>query len=417
MKLVHKFTIWYLIITFLVLAVGGVILFFRIRTEVDFEEALMLRERLEHAAGRLEKGVSPDRLRRHNIEVRELDTALPEMEFVTSDTLAYHEFVQRLEKQVKVSTSRKINGKHYYLSTFYGLVESDDITDAVVFSLSWIVVLLMAVTGLLSVLISRKLLSPFDKTLQVIQSFQIKRNEAVHLPETKTKEFQKLNAFLAEMMENARQDYQALKEFTENASHELQTPVAIIRGKLELLLDTPLTDGQARMIVSAQGALDKLSKTGQSLTLLAKIENREFNTPAPVNLSKMLTENLLAFQELIEMKSICIERQIQEEVEVNLHPVLADILLSNLISNAIRHNVVEGGYIGVELNQQYLKMENKGLPLEGYPAEMFDRFKKGNANSHSIGLGLAIVKRICDQSGLGISYHYENHRHLITLTF
>ena len=416
MRLVHKFTIWYLAITFVVLAVGGVILFIRIRTEVDFEEAYMLRERLDFAAARLEKGAPPERLRRHNIEVRELDMSLPEMGFVTTDTLAFHEFVQRMEKQVKVSTSRKINGKHYYLSTFYGLVESDDITDAVVFSLSWIGVLLLAVTGVLSVLISRKLLSPFDKSLQLMQSFQLKRSEAVQLPETRTREFQKLNVFLADMMEKARQDYQSLKEFTENASHELQTPVAIIRGKLELLLDTPLSDEQARMIVSAQNALNKLSKTGQSLSLLAKIENKEFATPEPVNLSKMLEENLEAFEELIEMKSICIEKQIEEGVKINLHPALADILLGNLISNAIRHNIAEG-YIGVELNSQRLKIENTGLPLEGDPAEMFGRFKKGSAHSHSIGLGLAIVKRICEQSKLDISYQYNDQRHLIILSF
>ena len=188
MKLVQKFTIWYLISTLVVLAIGGIILFFAIRAEVDFEEALMLRERLNRAAHRLENGIDPDHLRRRNIEVRELDMALPEIEFDRSDTLAYHEFLQRMEKQVKVTISRKINGTHYLLSTYYGLVESDDIAQAVVTSLSWIILLLLLVTALLSFVISRVILAPFDRTLEVIQSFQLKKIKPVVLPETKTSE-------------------------------------------------------------------------------------------------------------------------------------------------------------------------------------------------------------------------------------
>lgn len=414
MKLAQKFTIWYFAVTFVVLAIGGIILFFSFRAEVDFEEALMLRERLDRAAARLERGVDVERIRRHNIEVRELDMALPEIEFERTDTLAYHEMLQRQENQVKVIISRKINGKHYYLSSYYGLVESDDITDAVVTSLFWIILLLLIVSAILSVVISRTLFSPFYQTLAVIQSFQLKRKEPVQLPATKITEFKQLNIFLAEMMDKAKQDYQALKEFTENASHEMQTPVAIMRGKLELMLDTPLSDEQARLIVSTQNALDKLSKMGQSLTLLTKIENKEFSSPEPVNISQILSDSLFAFEELIEMKDLKIEQQIEEGIMVAMHPVLADILISNLLSNAIRHNV-EGGCIGVELNSQSLTIRNTGLPLEVDEDEMFGRFKKGKGNSDSVGLGLAIVKRICDQNQLEISYQNKDPYHIISI--
>lgn len=414
MRLVHKFTIWYLAITFVVLAIGGIILFFTIRAEVDFEEALMLRERLDRAVARLEKGVDPEHLRRHKIEVRELDMALPEIEFDRTDTIAYHEYLQRNEKQVKVIISRKINGKHYYLSAFYGLVESDDITHAVVTSLFWIILLLLAVSALLSVAISRTLLAPFNKTLEVIHSFQLKKKEPVQLPATKISEFKKLNVFLAGMMEKARQDYVALKEFTENASHEMQTPVAIMRGKLELLLDTPLTDDQARLIMSTQNSLDRLSKMGHSLTLLTKIENKEFVSPDPLNFSSLVSDSLYAFEELMEMKSLKTEQHIEEGVMVKIHPVLADILLSNLLSNAIRHNV-EGGVIAVELTKKHLLVRNTGAPLEGKEEEMFGRFKKGRGNIDSIGLGLAIVKRICEQSKLDINYQNQDPFHIFTL--
>lgn len=416
MKLVQKFTLWYLMITFVVLAIGGIILFFTIKAEVDFEEAIMLRERLERSASRLEEGADVEHLRRRNIEVRELDMALPEIEFAISDTMAYHDFLQRPEKQVKVTISRKVNGKHYYLSAYHGLVESDDIAEAVATALAWIILLLLVVTALLSVLISKRILAPFDRSLKAIRAFQLKRREPIVLPRTDTDEFKKLNNFLSDMMGKAQQDYLSLKEFTENASHEMQTPLAIIRGKLELLLDTPLSDEQARLIVSAQNALNKLSKMGHSLTLLTKIENQEFVAPEQVNLSELLSDTLFAFEELMVMKSIRLEKQLEEGVDIKLHPVLADILVGNLINNAIRHNI-EGGYIGVYLTQKHLTIKNTGLALEGEASEMFGRFKKGSANSDSIGLGLAIARRICEQSGLRISYVYQDELHTITLYF
>lgn len=416
MRLVPKFTLWYLAITFVVLLVSGFIQFFVFRAEIDFEEALMLRERLNHAARRLEQGTTPEQLRRRRIEVAELPMDRPEIEFTITDTLAYHEFLQREEKQVKVFTSRKINDTHYYLSAYYGLVESDDIQEAVLTSLRWTILILLLVTAVLAVLVSRTILAPFNKTLSVIQAFQLKRQEPVLLPSSRTKEFQELNIFLGDMMEKARNDYQSLKEFTENASHELQTPIAIMRGKLELLLDTELTDEQARLIVSSQLALDKLSKMGQSLSLLTKIENKEFVAPEPVNLSQLLQDSLFAFQELIEMKAIRLEQEIEPHVKVPLHPVLADILLSNLLSNAIRHNL-PNGFIRVKLTRQFLQIENPGEPLRTEASQMFGRFKKGSAESNSIGLGLAIVKRICDQSGLCISYENAGEIHRIRISF
>ncbi len=341
---------------------------------------------------------------------------LPEIELTISDTLAYHEYLQREEKQVKVFTSRKINNTHYYLSAYYGLVESDDITDAVLTSMKWTLLILLAVTALLSLLVSRTLLAPFNKTLAVIQTFQLKRQEAVVLPETRTSEFRQLNTFLADMIHKAQNDYQSLKEFTENASHELQTPVAIIRGKMELLFETPLTNEQVRLLASCQQALDKLSKMGQSLGLLTKIENREFVAPAPVDVSQMLQDSLFAFQELLELKSIRLEQEIAPDVKIKIHPVLADILLTNLISNAIRHNLPEG-YIRVELKKDVLRIENSGEPLQEKAHIMFERFRKGSTKSNSIGLGLAIVKRICEQSQLSITYENSGERHLVSIWF
>ncbi len=146
------------------------------------------------------------------------------------------------------------------------------------------------------------------------------------------------------MTEKAREDYQSLKEFTENASHELQTPTAIIRGKLDLLMESDIRDEQAILIAEMQNALERLSRIHSSLTLLTKLENQEYDLSASVNISSLVRTVLTSFGELIEMKSLRLQTEVRENVYVSLNPALADLLLTNLVSNAIRHNSAPTGW-------------------------------------------------------------------------
>lgn len=416
MKLVFKFSIWYLVITLLALAIGGVIAYREIKEEVDFEQSLYLRGKMDAAVRRLSRGMHPDSLAKHNMEIRQLSYALPEMRTHITDTVVMHQFLQRLEQQIKVSKSYKINGKHYYIAAYDGMVESDDITDAVIKSIIGIFIVMLVVTGLLSFLMSKHLLRPFHGTLKAIRGFTLRQNEPLDLPPTRTSEFKKLNLFLENMTDKARKDYKSLKEFTENASHEMQTPLAVIRGKLELLMEADINDEQAKLIMSAHNAVEKLSKTGQSLILLAKLENREFEAPDTIDLSRLLKGSLLAFEELIEMKAITLRQEIEDDVKLSIHPVLADILLSNMMSNAIRHNYQEGS-IAVKLTRHELLICNTGEPLKIPASEIFKRFKKNIQSADSVGLGLAIVKQICALNDIGIDYSFEQSEHRFRLQF
>ncbi|HYH56957.1 MAG TPA: HAMP domain-containing sensor histidine kinase [Anseongella sp.] len=416
MKLVYKFALWYLVITLFALAIGGVISYREIKEEVDFEQALYLKGTIDMAVRKLSRGVPPDSLKKHNVEIRLLDPAKPELEFHTTDTLVMHPFLQRMEEQIKISNSHKINGRHYYIAAYDGMVESDDITDAVIKSITGIFIVMLIITGLLSFLISKILLNPFHQNLKAIRAFRLRQKEPLKLAPTRTSEFKKLNLFLDRMTKKAQQDYSNLKEFTENASHEMQTPLSIIRGKLELLMESEINDSQAKLIMSAHNAVEKLSKMGQSLILLTKLENQEFETPGTINFSRLLTDSLFAFEELIEMKSITLEQEVAENVQVAIHPVLADILLSNLLSNAIRHNK-RRGRIRIWLTEKELTVSNTGDPLDVAPSEMFKRFKKSNQSTDSVGLGLAIVKQICEQNDILIEYDYEGSEHRFRLIF
>lgn len=416
MKLIHKFTLWYLIATLFVLIIGGIFSFKSIKKEVDREQARYLKKNIDFTIQQLNNGVIPDSLFQNKIEVKRVSKSLDDDEFLIKDTLVWHGYLKRMEPQVKVSTVRNIKGQNLYISTYGAIVDTGDITYAV-FKTSIVIFLsMLLVAGFITIFISKRILAPFNKTLREIQSFRLNQKQSVQLPDTRTLEFKKLNEFLEEMTSKAQEDYATLKEFTENASHELQTPLAIIRGKLELMMDSSLNNQQASLISSAHNAVEKLSKIGQSLTLLTKLDNQEFEISTTVNFSQQLNDSLLAFQELIEMKSLKLETTIAENVHLKIHPLLNNILLNNLLSNAIRHNV-EFGVIHIHLSQDSLEISNTGEPLDILPSELFKRFKKSNPSSESIGLGLAIVKQICEQTKIRIDYTYDNELHILRLTF
>lgn len=416
MKLIHKFTLLYLLITLVVLIMGGVFSYHVIKKEVDKEQTRYLKRNIDFTMQELSRGIYPDSLFQNKMEVQTLDMSIPEIEFFVRDTLVWLNYLKRFEPQVKVSASRKIDDRHYYISTYGAIVDTQDITDAVVKSIGGIFLIMLIVTALVSVLISRKILKPFNRTLKAMRSFRLREKKPLSLMSTSTSEFKRLNLLLENMTEKMQDDYAALKEFSENASHELQTPLSIIMGKLELLMDSDISDEQARLIHSAQNAVDKLSKMGQSLTLLTKLGNREFESPGAIDFSTLLKECLFAFQELLEMKSLTLEENIEDGVLISMHPVLANILLNNLMSNAIRHNNPKG-VIRVRLNQDHLEIANTGGALSGPPEEMFERFRKNEPNSQSIGLGLSIVKQICSQNDLHICYEYRAGMHVLQISF
>lgn len=416
MKLINKLTIWYLAITTVVLLAGAFFVFKSVQREVDGEEIRRLKSLMADAVFNIEKGFAVDSLYNRGIEVKEIDTALPEIPFHVVDTMAWHSQNQGTERTQLASASYKINGKHFLIyARNYG-VEKEEITEGVIDSVKWIFILLLIFVIIAASLISKRIFSPFRYALQSIQSFNLKQKEPVKLAPTRTKEFKELNEFLQNMTNKALEDYKSLKEFTENASHELQTPLAVMRGKLELLMESNISDEQANLIMALNNSVEKLSKINQSLILLTKLENREYAALQPVNFTRLTYQVIASLNELIEMKAITLQKEIAENVQVCLNPVLADVLLSNLLNNAIRHNYINGN-IRVLLHTSKLVIQNTGNPPEVPTQQLFQRFKKNNQSTESIGLGLSIVKQICDINHFNIQYTYTNNLHTVQIDF
>ena len=419
MRLTNKFTLWYFAIMLVVLLIGGAIVYHEIQWKISRVEVVRHQRLNDLIAWQISKGGDYSD---HPTRKRATITEIPADSMPKGDQSYYRrglnwnpEF-QSDEYQLVVTSFYTIHGRHYRIVTYSFIPSFYQLLPGVVDSFKWILLLLLIMVIISGKLIPKYILSPFKRTLKVIQGFELKQRKPIVLPETRTDEFKELNNFLKKMTDKALEDYQSLKEFAENASHELQTPTAIIRGKLDLLMESDIRDDQAVLIAGMQTALEKLSRIHSRLTLLTKLENKEYTGGTPVCISVLARETLDSFEELIQMKSLTLSCHIEEKVYIPLHSSLADLLLTNLISNAIRHNI-PGGSIKVMLTKAGMVISNTGLQPQLPVAELFERFKKGDPASDSIGIGLAIVRQICDLMNFNIVYEYASGQHIIAISF
>ncbi len=419
MNLITKTTLLYLLVALLVFGIGGVVTFFIVQEEVQKETDFTLRDNLREMVEEVREGVPLNILRRGNVEIIPLGSQVQvDTQYVFSDTLAPHPYLEgQMEPYRKITAVREIDGQYYRISITDIFIESDDIYDVVVDIMLKLFLILGVSMIIFSFLITHWLFQPFQKILYQISSFNLKKQEKLHLPDTTTREFQQLNTFVSQMASKARRDYLAVKEFSENASHEMQTPLAIARGKLELLLETPgLTNEQLELVNAVQQSIGKLSRLGTALQLLTKIENKEFARQEAVNLSEILNQNLSHFGELASLKGLSLRSENEPNVFITVDPTLADILIGNLLKNAIRHNT-DKGWIEVKLDKKHLSIRNTGLPPTVPPEQLFERFQKGPLSNGSLGLGLAIVKKIVDASNFRASYDYGEGVHQVSVIF
>jgi methyl-accepting chemotaxis protein len=246
LKLTDQFTLWFLFITALVLLAGGVIVFHTVQREIIREDARRLKDTVELLARNLQEGTAIEQLDGYQVNIEELDLATAVIPLQVKDTVVWFPPHQHYERGLKAIASYKINNRHYSIAAANLVPEADEIAEGVIKSLGWTFIILLVLVGMLSRFLSWRILAPFHQTLQAVRSFSLTRQDPLQLAATRTSEFKQLNQFLEKMTRKAVADYRSLKEFTENASHELQTPLAVIRGKLELLMETEISDRTGR---------------------------------------------------------------------------------------------------------------------------------------------------------------------------
>ena len=304
-----------------------------------------------------------------------------------------------------------INGQWYQATVSKSLEVTDNMIQSIVTITLITILLILGVSLLINRLVLRKLWQPFYDTLTSMRHFELGKKEQLVFPVTTIDEFIVMNDTLRQATSKAGQDYQYLKEFTENASHELQTPLAIIQSKLDVLIqDEHLSEPQSRAVQSAYEAIQRLSRLNQGLLLLTKIENGQYAETDTINLSQKITDKIAQFEEMIALKNITVSTKLYETVYIKMNPLLADILFNNLFSNAIKYNL-PGGMINIIVDQGIVEISNSGDPVPLDRSRLFRRFGKTGLAKDGIGLGLAIVHQAAEASGFEARYIYEDHQH------
>lgn len=405
-----------------VVLVAGTFVFYYVLRRlyfIDVDDALLLRR--EEVVRKLPLVPTPADLAlwmklNRDLEIRPLTMPSAEPERIFGE-LRYDSLAHEMEPYRTLVTTVRYQGRPYRLVLRNSLVEDEDLLAAIALAQAGLLVVLLGGLVLVQQRVARRLWRPFYQTLAQLRRFRLDQRTPVALAPTAIREFGELNEALTELLTQHRRQFLSQKEFTENAAHEMQTPLAVQHTKLELLAQGPdLTEGQARHVESLIAVTQRLSRLNRSLLLLARLENQQFAADEPVALRAVVESVAAQLQEQLQAAGLTLEMQLAAPGLVQAPPTLMEILVSNLLSNAIRHNV-PGGTIGVRLSAVELVVENTGrgtaLPL----GEEFARFRKDALSAPGgVGLGLAIARQVCDTCGLTLGYAFAGpNRHRFTV--
>ena len=338
-----------------------------------------------------------------------------------NDTIFYSSQYDSLDDEIvtyrELNASILIDGNRYTYSARINLVETEDLIESIAILFLVIISLLLVGLFVITKKLSINLWKPFNETLNQIEKFEIDKSNQPKFIKTNIEEFNRLNESVAKLIEKNTSIYQSQKEFIENAAHELQTPLAVFKAKIDnFIQSSEFTQEQYKMLSSLNDSISRLNRLNKNLLLLSKLENGNYSDKETICMNEVIKMHLDFFTEQAKEKNLNMEIELTEIVSVKSNPFLAEILISNLFLNAIRHNIIDGRIV-IKLSNDSLLFSNSGKsqPLVEY--NLFNRFSKSNPSEQGNGLGLAIIKKIADLNSWTISYSFADNLHSFSVTF
>ncbi|MFQ3332649.1 MAG: signal transduction histidine kinase [Thalassomonas sp.] len=316
----------------------------------------------------------------------------------------------------KLAFSYSQNEQDYKVSILLSQSESDKLIMKIVIMNVGFAMLFFLIMFFVNRRSVRNALTVFYSTIRKLEDFEVNQTTTLSLDTAEIEEVKKLNEVFEKMSAQIRQDFISQKEYTENISHELQTPLAIISSKADELMQADnLSKEQMEQLALLLETTNRLSKINQALIFLTKIDNRFYTQGSTFSLNDLIKEKLSLFEDAIQDKNIKLELDLLDITHAYMNPYLAETLIINLIKNAIVHNE-KGGVLRISLSNNSLSISNSGSPLSFNESDIFKRFTRSNENKKSLGIGLSIVQRICDLYTFNIAYSYADE-HQFKLNF
>lgn len=328
------------------------------------------------------------------------------------DTMVY--IVEKKETEparILTTIFRNDAGQYYELSVSTPTIEKQDLRESIFYLLIGLFVILLVTILIINLWVFYHSMKPFYILLQWLGDYRLGQTHKPLYNPTHTSEFQKLNDAVIHFAKHSEEVFQQQKQFIGNASHEIQTPLAVCRNRLEMLMeDETLTEQQLGEIIKTYETLEYVSKLNKSLLLLSKIDNHQYSETSQVCLNDVLHGLIPDFEEVYAFKEVSLSLEENAHMFVDMNEVLATVLMTNLLKNAFVHNV-EDGSIRITINKESICFSNTGTLVALDEKRVFERFYQGNKKEGSTGLGLAIANAVCRQFKLELKYVFKDGMH------
>ncbi len=352
----------------------------------------------------------------NKVQIKRIDLGL-HIDEIIKDTILFDK-IDKLYVPYRMLRFHSIIGENNFkISIYRSMLAAENLIEQIVITITLMLISLILAMFFLNRYFFIRIWDGFFFTVNKVREYNLRDDPNLNLAFSEVEEFQMLNQVFEKLTERIHKDYVSLKEFTENASHEIQTPLSVMRAKIELLLQHPsYSEVQIAQVSALNEAVNRLSNINKVLILLTRIENNQFPKLSKVLLKERIDYHMKNFQEVIDARNITYEHALNNDNEIAVNTVLADILIINLVKNAIRHNF-DDGTLNIYLGSNSLEISNSGPRLNIPADQIFNRFVKTQNTSDSLGLGLSLVKKICELYDFDVQYLYKDNLHKITVYF
>lgn len=352
----------------------------------------------------------------NNYKVRQIseEQAL-KMQNVYKDTMLYMQDDDDPEPELEpvrmLTTAFEHQGHYYELSIINSMIEESDLIKNLFYSVVILFVLLVISIVSINKVVIERLWGPLYTFLDQLTRFRLGKTKEKPAMDTQIQEFKDLQLAVATLIRHNEESYEQQKQFIGNASHELQTPLAIMINKLEIMAETEgLNQEQSETVAAVLATAERLVRLNKSLLLLSKIENKQFLHNEDLSFNTLVLNIVAEFETIAEFKQVKINVVQEDQLGVQMDGALANIVVSNLLRNALFHNKL-GGVVNIHITNKGLTVSNTSIHAALDANLVFSRFYKSDAASKGTGLGLAIVQAICHLYGFVILYQYDNNQH------
>ncbi len=417
MKLLSKTSLLIITVSIFIFMIGNVVFFYTLKHMINKHVNNELFFRMHKIKEEIEKkGINGNNVCFSNEITIERISSKKIIKPKTCDTVLYNSIQKKYIPYKSLKFVYTYQNKNYLITIYKSLLSSNKLIEKITVASIFMVITFLFMIYILNRFVFEKVWSNFFDNLKKVREYNINSRKKLTLETSEIDEFNKLNTVLTQMVEKIQKDFTNLKELTENTSHEIQTPLAIIKSKAELLLQSEnISEKDADLIYSVLSTSERLSKLNKSLLMISKIENNQFEDNSIISVNEVAEKYIQNFKILFEAGNFKLFYK-SSDLSIKINPVLLDVLISNLLKNAISHTE-HGREISILITQTAFEISNSGTPLKISSDDIFKRFKKGTEDKERTGLGLEIVKKICDYYKIKIEYKYNNKKHTFSIDF